>query len=83
MSHFCRKAVTPALGLPPKPDCVSTAYGYTVHMVTSPPYMVPHPTLEPMSTPVQGPLLPVAALKAELIGDTLVCLSYTPQRQQH
>lgn len=83
MVMFCQLAATPnapTLGLPPEPDDDSTAYGSTVHTITSPPR--PRPILEP-TPPVQGPPPPVAASNAELIGDTSVRLSYTPQGHRH
>jgi hypothetical protein len=82
MSHFRRMAAatTPTPGLPPEPaDDDSTAYGSTIHTITSPRTNL-HPILEP-TPPVQGPPPPVAASNAELIGD--VRLSYTPQGQRY
>jgi hypothetical protein len=65
--------------LPPENDEHSTAYGSTIHTITSP----PHPILHPVLGLTQGPPPPVAASTAELIGDntTLVRLSYTLQGQ--
>jgi hypothetical protein len=86
MIMFCQLAATPnapTLGLPPKPDDESTVYGSTVHTITSPPGpTTQQPILEP-TPPVQGPPPPVAASNAELIGDNLVCLLYTPQGHHH